>query len=79
MSLPEALVITAGYDPLVVEGVAFAEKLAQAGVPTEYLCFATQIHGFANQTALSGDPYLLRDVIAGFVKRHATSGDANAR
>lgn len=64
-----ALVITAGYDPLVDEGAAYAEHLAQAGTPVEYLCFATQIHGFANQTTLGQDPYLLRDVVAGFVRR----------
>jgi acetyl esterase len=68
---PPALVITAGFDPLHDEGAAYATRLAEAGTPVEYLCFATQIHGFANQTALSDDPHLLRDAVAGFLRRRS--------
>ena len=38
--------ITAGYDPLRDEGRQYADKLSQAGVPTQYVCFERQIHGF---------------------------------
>ena len=44
--LPPAMVITAGYDPLHDEGRDYANKLSAAGVPTQYICFARQIHGF---------------------------------
>ena len=44
--LPPAMVITAGYDPLHDEGRDYADKLSAAGVPTQYICFARQIHGF---------------------------------
>ncbi len=44
--LPPALVITAGYDPCRDEGKRYAERLAEAGVDTEYKCYEGTIHPF---------------------------------
>jgi acetyl esterase len=44
--LPPAFVLTAGYDPLVDEGKAYADRLAREGVKTEYRNYADMIHGF---------------------------------
>jgi acetyl esterase len=44
--LPPAFVLTAGYDPLLDEGRAYAEKLAQAGVEVTYRNYADMVHGF---------------------------------
>jgi len=44
--LPRALVLTAGYDPLRDEGMAYAEALTAAGNRAAYVCFERQIHGF---------------------------------
>ena len=45
-SLPAALVLTAGFDPLRDEGEAYAERLTAAGNRASYVCFDRQIHGF---------------------------------
>jgi acetyl esterase len=45
-TLPPALVLTAGYDPLRDEGQAYAERLTAAGNRATYVCFDRQIHGF---------------------------------
>ncbi len=44
--LPPALVLTAGFDPLLDEGLAYATALTEAGNRATYICFQRQIHGF---------------------------------
>jgi acetyl esterase/lipase len=45
--LPPTFLITAEYDPLRDEGIAFADKLREAGVALHYRHFDTALHGFA--------------------------------
>jgi acetyl esterase len=44
--LPPAFVLTAGYDPLLDEGRAYADRLAHDGVKTEYCNYPDMVHGF---------------------------------
>jgi acetyl esterase len=44
--LPPAFVLTAGYDPLLDEGRAYAERLSAAGVEVAYREYADMVHGF---------------------------------
>jgi acetyl esterase len=44
--LPPAFVMTAAFDPLVDEGKAYADRLAQEGVKVEYKNYADMVHGF---------------------------------
>ncbi|TDC81337.1 alpha/beta hydrolase [Actinomadura sp. 7K507] len=51
---PPTYLVTAGFDPLRDEGEAFAERLADAGVPVALRRQEDLIHGFANMWSLGG-------------------------
>jgi acetyl esterase len=44
--LAPALTVTAGHDMLCDEGKVYADRLRDAGVPSEYKCYEGTIHGF---------------------------------
>ncbi len=46
--LPPSTVLTAGFDPIRDEGVAYAERLAEAGVEVDHLHYGSQIHAFVS-------------------------------
>jgi len=45
-NLPPAFVLVAGFDPLRDEGIAYADKLSEAGNRADLVSFERQIHGF---------------------------------
>ena len=47
-NMPKTLLITAEYDPLKGEGIAFADKLKEAGNDVKYIDYSGVIHGFFN-------------------------------
>lgn len=50
--LPPAVVVLAGHDPLRDEGIAYADALDAAGVPTTRCAFDGGIHGFMTMPIL---------------------------
>ena len=52
--LPPTVVVTAGFDPLRDDGLEYAARLRQAGVPVELLHYPGQFHGFLNFDTVLG-------------------------
>lgn len=48
--LAPAVIATAGFDPLLDQGEAYARRLREAGAPTAYRCYDSLAHGFAMMT-----------------------------
>lgn len=51
--LAPAIVVTAGFDPLVDEGAAYAKKLEEAGVEVKYHCETGAGHGILTMAGVS--------------------------
>lgn len=70
--LPPALVMVAGNDVLHDEGVAYAHKLDEAGVPTTLVEYSTTIHDWGLLNPLATVPGTQESMIhaASFIKSH---------
>lgn len=51
-NLPPTTVVTCGFDPLCVEGAAYADRLSAAGVAVEHAHYPRMAHGFLS---MAGD------------------------
>ncbi len=73
--LAPALIYTAGFDMLLDQGSAYAERLRDAGVNTRYHCFETLPHGFVafSAAARAAEAALRRIAVetAAVLKGHA--------
>lgn len=68
--LATAIVATAGFDPLIDQGAAYATGLREAGVATTYRAYDSLCHGFASFTgAVPAADAACRE-IAGLVRNH---------
>jgi len=67
--LPPALVISAEFDPLVDENEAYAERLKEAGVRCDYVCFAGMIHPFFTLGGIIEDSAKAEGLIAAALRR----------
>ena len=66
--LAPAIVVTAGFDPLVDQGCDYANKLKAAGTPIVYRCYAPLVHGFAAFTGVVPAADIACREIAGLVR-----------
>lgn len=77
--LPPALVLTAEFDPLRDEGIAYAEQLARAGIPVEHIHADDQMHGFLLLTKAISKAGLLVDRLADALAAHQAEVRGRAR
>ena len=66
--LAPALVVTAGFDPLIDQGLAYARALKAAGVPVVYRCYDSLAHGFTAFTGAVPAADLACREVAGLVR-----------
>jgi acetyl esterase len=64
-----ALVLTASYDPLCDEGIAYAQRLEREGVHVTLVHFSDQIHGFVGQGRIIRAGNLALDMMAAALKK----------
>jgi acetyl esterase len=66
--LAPAIMITAGFDPVLGQGEAYVERLREAGVPVMYRCFDSLVHGFSACTGVIPAVDVACREIAGMVR-----------
>ena len=67
--LPPAHVVVAGHDPLRDEGLAYARRLTEAGVPVEVIRDDGAVHAYLQMADLSGRALTAVQEVAGAVRR----------
>ena len=70
--LPPALIISAEFDPLVDENEAYAKRLKEAGVATDYVCFPGMIHPFFTLGGVVEDTAKAEYLVAQALKKLAS-------
>ena len=61
--LPPAFIVTAGFDPLRDDGMMYADKLREAGVPVKLHNYEGMIHGFMWMSGIIDQAKVLLDEI----------------
>lgn len=72
--LAPAFVLTVGHDPLHGEGLAYAEKLRDAGVPVQHLHRSDHVHGSLSLPRLFDGVDEVYDAMTAFLRSRASGG-----
>jgi acetyl esterase len=67
--LPPAIIISAEFDPLVDENEAYAKRLKEAGVETEYVCFPGMVHPFFTLGGVVDDAARAEELIGAALRK----------
>jgi acetyl esterase len=67
-------VLTAGYDPLRDEGLAYSQRLSEAGNRATHICFERQIHGFITMGRVIDEANEAVAICAGALRRALAPG-----
>jgi acetyl esterase len=70
--LAPAFVAVAEYDPLRDEGVRYAERLGEAGVDTNLVCYPGVVHGFMSSSHIASRAEQAHDDLARALRRALT-------
>ncbi len=77
--LAPVFIMTAEFDPLRDEGIAYAQRLASAGVPVEHIHVEDQMHGFLLLDRAVKRASALIDRLADALASQASAATARAR
>ncbi len=69
--LATAVIVAAGFDPLLDQGEAYARRLEEAGVPVTYRCYDNLAHAFTAITGVVPGADLACRQIAALVRDHS--------
>lgn len=75
VGMPPALVLTAEFDPLRDEGIAYVRKLTEAGVHVDHWHAEDQMHGFIMVTAVVDRARVLLDQIGDTIRDSLSGGN----
>ncbi|WP_369137403.1 alpha/beta hydrolase [Modestobacter versicolor] len=75
--MPPTVLIAAGYDPLLDEGLAYARRLRDAGVEVDVFEHPDQMHGFFTMLNLPASTVAIDQVVAAFDRAAAGSSRAS--
>lgn len=68
-NLPPTLIVTAGFDPLCDEGVAYAKRLKDDGTPVTHSHYPAMIHAFCNMSGVLDEGSQAMDEVSAWAVR----------